>query len=337
MDTKQCPCCGKEILAVAKKCKHCGEWLDENKNAAINSTPKRETVKKKSVMPMVFGITIGIILLAISLIWLSTHNKMSDEQLKKEIVGSYSFAETDDSEEDYSFTINGTDVFKSNGVHESYGTMIMSFIDEDGDKSTLKYRYEIYGKYEIKKSYIIYDLKLENIGITLMQSDNREWSELMKDYILQMKHEMIVDNKEKILELNDKYLKTEEYSYGEKRTSTYIRLSFTTESEDFATFIKTFVSDEKFQLERINFPLNSMQSKDEWFFLDSDIIFEGVREDTDSSFSGHFTKVSNYEYLYELGFSESDLIYRVSFTKINQKWMLTEFEDILEELEDFEW
>ena len=27
-ETKNCPYCGEEILAVAKKCKHCGEWLD---------------------------------------------------------------------------------------------------------------------------------------------------------------------------------------------------------------------------------------------------------------------------------------------------------------------
>lgn len=27
-ETKRCPYCGEEILAVAKKCKHCGEWLN---------------------------------------------------------------------------------------------------------------------------------------------------------------------------------------------------------------------------------------------------------------------------------------------------------------------
>lgn len=35
-ETKKCPYCGGEILAVAKKCKHCGEWLEEQKQSEEN-------------------------------------------------------------------------------------------------------------------------------------------------------------------------------------------------------------------------------------------------------------------------------------------------------------
>ena len=31
METKSCPFCGEEIVSAAKKCKHCGEWLNSEK------------------------------------------------------------------------------------------------------------------------------------------------------------------------------------------------------------------------------------------------------------------------------------------------------------------
>ena len=46
MDTKTCPACGEEILATAKKCKHCGEWLEERRPAAATpDMPAKEEDK----------------------------------------------------------------------------------------------------------------------------------------------------------------------------------------------------------------------------------------------------------------------------------------------------
>ncbi|MCF0186724.1 MAG: hypothetical protein HUJ98_09600 [Bacteroidaceae bacterium] len=39
--TKKCPYCGGEILEVAKKCKHCGRWLNDNQPKA-EEAPKAE-------------------------------------------------------------------------------------------------------------------------------------------------------------------------------------------------------------------------------------------------------------------------------------------------------
>lgn len=41
-----CPYCGEEIRAVAKKCKHCGEWLDKD-NATENNADSKNTEKEE--------------------------------------------------------------------------------------------------------------------------------------------------------------------------------------------------------------------------------------------------------------------------------------------------
>lgn len=49
-DTKRCPFCGEEINKVAKKCKHCGEWLTEkplSQNIQTLSEVAKPTEKEK--------------------------------------------------------------------------------------------------------------------------------------------------------------------------------------------------------------------------------------------------------------------------------------------------
>lgn len=45
-DTKQCPHCGKEIKAAAKKCRYCGEWLDENISPQPDQSSHTDEVEK---------------------------------------------------------------------------------------------------------------------------------------------------------------------------------------------------------------------------------------------------------------------------------------------------
>ena len=89
------------------------------------------------------------------------------------------------------------------------------------------------GKYEIRNSYIIFDIKLNDIKIAIVESNDRWWTRYFNDHLIpEWKQDLMVDNREKILELTDKILKTEEADDdGEKFIMMRVRQSdITTDS-----------------------------------------------------------------------------------------------------------
>ena len=49
METQNCPYCGEQILITAKKCKHCGEWLEESNKRKGTDWNERGSSDARSV------------------------------------------------------------------------------------------------------------------------------------------------------------------------------------------------------------------------------------------------------------------------------------------------
>ena len=68
-DTKQCPYCSEEILTTAKKCKHCGEYIDGElrKSRAESAKQEKIVVEQKSSGAVKFLVILAIIALIAAL------------------------------------------------------------------------------------------------------------------------------------------------------------------------------------------------------------------------------------------------------------------------------
>ena len=64
-ELKQCPYCSEEILITAKKCKHCGEYIDGELRKARMTSSKQDkiVVEQKSSGAVKFLVILAIIAL----------------------------------------------------------------------------------------------------------------------------------------------------------------------------------------------------------------------------------------------------------------------------------
>ena len=100
-EKKLCPYCGEEILAVAKKCKHCGEWLDKKENVEKRTEPQYTPEKKNTSKKWWVAILIILAILIGMFVVVSNHqDKTGNEVLAEKTDPVINFAEPDEDNED---------------------------------------------------------------------------------------------------------------------------------------------------------------------------------------------------------------------------------------------
>lgn len=75
-DKKKCPYCGEEIKAVAKKCRHCGSWLNETATASLKTNSTSSDNKKYLIIGGAVVVIIAIVV-AVFMMSQSTTDKES--------------------------------------------------------------------------------------------------------------------------------------------------------------------------------------------------------------------------------------------------------------------
>lgn len=262
----------------------------------------------------------------------------SDSKLKEQIVGSYYSVYTED-DEDFYISIESVDKFSSNGKVYEKSKITFTEASDDGSNVSFQYDISLEGVYEIKNSYLIYDYDLNNINIQPSATQETTSDEklapehldfyIKNHFLLALKEELINNTKSKIVYLDSKTLVIEDTD----EQHTLKRIEKEVDSGlPFNDFIQKFANNLDYQISHIKFPISGAKTKEEWMFLDEGLIFKGEKIEQGQTLHGSF-KIYSDKASYSLGYSESSLIFRLDFVKDGDTWMLVNYFDPSDELE----
>lgn len=109
-EKKLCPYCGKEILKVAKKCKHCGKWLDGAKHfdthieSQYMQNGRKAWFTWKVVLFLIFAIVIVLCLVVVV-----NQNNVKSEVLTKQSDPIINFADSNEGSEETTYNNNNSE------------------------------------------------------------------------------------------------------------------------------------------------------------------------------------------------------------------------------------
>lgn len=132
-ETKKCPYCGGEIKAAAKKCKHCGRWIEEQPaEKPSNGSDKKESIAILSIIALV------VIVLAASFFFIGRNGSSGDTNENTSSDNSYEEVDTvavvdtlsaDETVED-NITIDDSEIPPAEDVEEYNGSSEETNYDE---------------------------------------------------------------------------------------------------------------------------------------------------------------------------------------------------------------
>ncbi|MBR2185507.1 MAG: sel1 repeat family protein [Prevotella sp.] len=121
-ETKKCPYCGGEILNIAKKCKHCGKWIEPKANESHKENRQENGGKKL----LYFIICLGIIALGVYFTLFSGNGMLEDVKVNEDPEIRFAEPETnytankwDDNKQPESLAPN-TEIIEENFVSDEF-------------------------------------------------------------------------------------------------------------------------------------------------------------------------------------------------------------------------